>query len=77
MEIGFFLEETRATVLPLFQAVRSAFTTVFNSWFVVVANSILTSNGPLRSLLVFLVIGVGISIILFVIKFIRSIVWGG
>lgn len=77
MEVGFILEQTRATVLPLFQAVRSAFSTVFNSWFITVANSFLTSTGSLRSLLVFLVIGVGISIILFVIKFVRSVVWGG
>lgn len=74
MDLMLFADNTRAVVLPLFQAVRDAFNTVF-TWLNLVLNGF-RAGTQLNPLLVPFLIIVGISFIYFVIKLIRSIVWG-
>lgn len=60
-------------VLPLFQAIRSAFNVIL-SWLTSVINAIVSTSGPLYSLFPLFVISISIAAVLIAIAIIRRII---
>lgn len=60
---------------PMLEAVTTSLTSVL-SWFGEVIKSLTTSDGALNALLPLFAVGIGVSLVMIVVKVVRSIVWG-
>lgn len=68
-------QTTRASIPPLFQAVRDVFSAIF-TWVNRILLNFNASDGAFYSVRLFFVVPIAIAIIFFTIKFIKHVVWG-